>query len=224
MAVSLVVVMACGSGGQTNVPHEPTTTITEQTPMATSSPEPTCVPATEAPAQTSTPIPIASATMTPPTPIRPTATRPALRLPDGYSVYVTSEGCLPDGSCPLGAPHEVNYYWAPTRTSVVCPEESAWTLRHEACHAHQHLTILEELGTEPVFPYDLHEWDQTSEARTWNQLVTTVWPAVGQWAMTPPPQTALEDFAISCGLYFSDGWRLREIDPARYAALEAILG
>jgi hypothetical protein len=146
-----------------------------------------------------------------------------LTVPGGYTVYVTSSGCLADGNCPIGE-HPVNYYWSPTRTAVVCPDQALWTLRHEACHAHQHLAILEAFGRDPVPPYDLHEWFATPEAREWDARVTSPWPDYGHWTIEPGEHTALEDFAITCGLYFTDPQSLRALDPARFAAIEAILG
>lgn len=173
------------------------------------SPPATAIPATAVPSPRPSPTPTATGGF----PAR-------LTVPDGYTVYVTSNGCLVEGTCPLGE-HPVNYYWAPTRTAVVCPEQTPWTLRHEACHAHQHLTILEELGKDAGPPYDLHEWLVTGEARDWGMLVTTAWPNYGHWASEPSAHNALEDFAISCGLYFTNPQLLHDLDPLRFNAIEA---
>ncbi len=132
-------------------------------------------------------------------------------------------GCLSNGICPFGQT-PANYYWAPTRTTVVYPNQSAWTLEHEACHAHQHLVIESELGVVPAMPYDLHEWLGTSEGVAWTSQVTTAWPATGQWPIEPGAHNAIEDFGISCGLYESDPLLLQQIDPIRYAAMVSILG
>ena len=146
-----------------------------------------------------------------------------MSLPAGYSVQVSLVGCLANGICPFGAT-PANFYWAPTSTAVVYPNQSAWTLQHEACHAHQHLMIESELGVAPAMPYDLHEWLATSEGQTWTAQVTTAWPATGQWAIEPGAHNAIEDFGISCGLYESNPQQLQQIDPIRYAAMASILG
>lgn len=157
-----------------------------------------------------------------PTVVPATPSKPVLSLPNGYIVVVSSVGCLPDGTCPFGQ-RPANFYWSQTRTTVVFPNQPAWTLQHEAAHAHQHLTILRELGVEPGMPYDLHEWLATSEARAWSAMVSTPWPATGQWAVEPGAHNAVEDFAISAGLFFTDPQQLRRISPDRYDAIVGVL-
>jgi len=184
--------------------------------------EPTTVPATSPTAKPAVVEPTAVPTQLAPVQAAPRAAVTSIALPQGYSVYISTNGCLASGICPFGTV-PANYYWAPTSTAVLYPGQPAWTLQHEACHAHQHLTIEQELGISPAMPYDLHEWLSTSEARIWNATVTTAWPATGQWAVEPGAHTAIEDFGISCGLYLTAPAQLQQIDPARYAAIDAIL-
>lgn len=110
------------------------------------------------------------------------STTPTLPVVDGFRVIYTVDGCIdwpgtpypsaqaPDRYCHAGwytdSMHVgwVYAYYVPAlRAIVVRPWVDAGGLAHETCHAHQHLTVLQELGREPSI--DLSEWLLTSEAR-----------------------------------------------------------
>lgn len=65
-----------------------------------------------------------------------------LQMPEGTSVVIGK--CASDGEC-----HSYNFYWAPTKETVLQPGERENKLLHEACHAHQHWSIN---GGKPLEP------------------------------------------------------------------------
>lgn len=140
-----------------------------------------------------------------------------ISLPDGLHVYETNSGCASDGVCPFhdGAPH--NFYYAPTREIVVVPGQSLKVWAHEACHAHQHQTILDELHAEPL-DLTLHEWYQTSEGQAYLAAIDghphASWPAIADH------DSALEDFGEACGRYLVNDPRW-PLDPVRTAFFDA---
>lgn len=110
----------------------------------------------------------------PPAPVTPTA----LAVVDNLQVIYSKDGCVDwqwaagqSRYChpwwdlvPAGSQFRVDgYYIAPIRTIVLRPGAAAFVLRHERCHAHQHLTVLQELGREP--DADLSDWLLTTEGR-----------------------------------------------------------
>jgi|GEM_PF-3728961 len=105
-----------------------------------------------------------------------------MALPEGTRVVVTD---TPEVWCVV----RVNCYHAPTRTIVVVPGASLRTLAHEATHAHQHWTVLDETGREPS--KNLHEWSETQEAKDFAVVVKRV--GYPDWSLSA--LTELELFA-----------------------------
>ncbi len=126
-----------------------------------------------------------------------------LPLPANTSTSWT--GCAADGEC-----HWYNFYWAPTREIVLQPGEGQNKVWHEYCHAHQHWSIN---GGEPLRPsdYDLESWYETAEG------ISYVTAASGlPWPWTHSAQSDLEDFAWTCGYWYSDPAYLLSVSPERY--------
>jgi hypothetical protein len=119
---------------------------------------------------------------------------------------VVRGGCATDGEC-----HAYNFYWAPTREIVMLPGESRVKVLHEACHAHQHLSIN---GGAPLVPsdYDLESWYDTAEGRDFSRAVAGL-----SWPWTHSAINTLEDFAWTCAYWYSDREYLRSISPQRFA-------
>jgi hypothetical protein len=129
-------------------------------------------------------------------------------VPAGFTLVVSDSIATP------------GYYDATVRTAYVQSTASDWTQMHERCHAHQHLTILQETGREPVGArWQLDPWYATSQGIAYVRAIASssfTWPA--GWLSDNSP---LEDFANACGLYYlNPGW-LYELDPIRYHAIEA---
>ena len=146
------------------------------------------------------------------------ATVGCIKLPAGLHVNESTTGCTTSGTCPYtdGKPH--NWYDATTREIVVAPGQSLKVWAHEACHAHQHQTILDETGKEPRLVVsafnptariaDLHEWHGTDEGKAYAAVVEQAGP--NPWGMHYTP--LLEDFAEACGRFLTD-WG--DLDPVR---------
>jgi hypothetical protein len=148
-----------------------------------------------------------------------------LALPEGLTIHVSENGCLPDGTCPYGGKAPATFYWAPTRTIVAAPNQGKSTLAHEACHAHQHEMILEDLGHEPS-NVDLRDWYETAEGKSF--VETTGWKSTsvsGQpptWTGSHPwsylsNANPIEDFANTCSRFLVDPQGLTGLDPVRSA-------
>jgi len=137
-----------------------------------------------------------------------------MSVPQGVHIYVSDSGCTSDGYCPWpdGAPHD--FYYAPTRELVVSGGQSVKVDAHELCHAHQHETILEETGREPV-GLTLTEGLLTDEAAAY-RVVAEANPRPASWTLSK--DNLIEDFAEACGRYLT-GWR--DQDPARDAFFAA---
>jgi hypothetical protein len=90
------------------------------------------------------------------------------------------------------------------------PDESALKVLHEACHAHQHLSIN---GGAPLDPsdYDLESWYGTAEGLSYTRAVANL-----SWPWSNSGVNPLEDFAWTCAYWYSDASSLRSISPARY--------
>jgi len=140
-----------------------------------------------------------------------------LALPDGLNVYTSPDGALPDGTYPYGAPLATgrNYYWAPTRTVVLAPNQGVLTRAHELFHAHQHRVILDDLGREPS-NINLEEWYLTQEGRSFIVVANAEGGEFAVWQRTTNP-TYLEDAANTGAYYLIDPGRLKEIAPLRFA-------
>jgi len=146
-----------------------------------------------------------------------------IRLPDGLHVYESTNGCSSQGVCPWTDGQPKNWYDAASREVVVAPNQSLKVWAHEACHAHQHQTILDETGQEPVQVSssfnpavriaDLHEWVATSEGVAYAAVVEQA--GANGWGAHYAP--LLEDFAEACGRYMVG----RELDPVRAAFFTA---
>lgn len=136
-----------------------------------------------------------------------------LAVPSGFRVYVSPDGCAPDGSYCAG--HIANYYDPPTRTAVLAPGQGPSTILHEICHAHQHEVILETLDREPDLA--LTQWYLTGEGvdfmamAGWNPdggynengPTFRAYPAA-DWLHSNP----LEDAAWTCAWYLLDKGKL----------------
>lgn len=126
-----------------------------------------------------------------------------MSVPTGLHVVVTD---TPEDYC---SAHN-NCYRSDLRAIIVAPNQSRKLWAHEACHAHQHQTILDETGIEPTG--DLHEWLDTSEGIEYAQVVAIAGPTQwGDW------NTPLENFAESCGRYLTD-WPGQESQRAAWFA------
>lgn len=99
--------------------------------------------------------------------------------------------------------YDVNCYNAEERAIVVSPGSSLQVIAHEACHAHQHQTVLTETGREPTL--DLREWADTREARSYDV------PPLA-YSYHEGGDSKLEDFAEACAQYLT-GYPAQ--DPAR---------
>lgn len=114
-----------------------------------------------------------------------------MSVPAGTTILVTDN---PEVLCN----QRVNCYHAPSRTIVMVPGQSLKTLAHEGCHAHQHQTVLEELGREPRA--DLTDWYKTSEAAAYAAVVEAS-PRPDDWKLSA--DNLLEDFAEACGRFMA---------------------
>lgn len=131
-----------------------------------------------------------------------------MSVPPGTTILVTDS---PEALCN----QRVNCYHAPSRTIVLVPGQSLKTLAHEGCHAHQHATVLDELGREPRT--DLTDWYETSEAEAYAAVVEAA-PRPADWRMSA--DNLLEDFAEACGRYMAQDPRWPG-EPSRDAFFEA---
>lgn len=131
-----------------------------------------------------------------------------------FQVVVSDDGRLPDGTCPLGC-RPANFYWAPTQTVVLYPEQSDRTVVHEVCHARQDWAVRQETGRAPTS--DLREWYETWEGTIYAAGITAL-DAIPDYPMSA--LTALEDFANACA-YYTLGMPL---DPTRFDLMVQILG
>lgn len=119
-----------------------------------------------------------------------------MRVPAGLHVIVTDQ---PETYCR----QRVNCYLPSQRAIVVVPDQSIKLWAHEACHAHQHQTVLDAGLTASD---DLHEWYGTAEATAYRAVAEAA-PVPAEWNLSAP--TLLEDFAEACGRYLT-GWQDRE--------------
>lgn len=142
---------------------------------------------------------------------------PTLNYPAGVTEVVTTNGCASATVCPYGhAP--ANYYYSPLRRVVLYVNQTPWTRMHEYCHAHQHEAVRWYLGVEPGIALD--EWYQTPEYALWAYYADwspMPWRVMSAWS-------PLEDFATSCGLYFTDPHALWTVSPERWYAMGLIFG
>jgi hypothetical protein len=99
---------------------------------------------------------------------------------------------------------------------VVKPNSDITVVVHEACHAHQHQTILNETGKEPNI--ELDQWYKTAEARSYAAAIAGLGRPAG-WAAT----TDIEDFASSCMMWLTYPTLLTTQSPERAAWMEANL-
>ncbi len=121
-------------------------------------------------------------------------------------------GCASDGTC-----YPFNFYWAPTNEVVMQNGEGEHKVQHELCHAHQHWSIN---GGEPLPPsdYDLESWYATEESGSFTAAVAGL-----PWPWTHSAESGLEDFAWTCGYWYSDAAYLLQVSPQRYAWAAAYL-
>lgn len=77
---------------------------------------------------------------------------------------------------------------------MVVPNQSLRVLAHEGCHAHQHYTVLTELGREPRL--DMRDWLDTSEAEAYAAVVDG---RPTDWKLSA--DNLIEDFAEGCARY-----------------------
>ena len=110
-----------------------------------------------------------------------------MKVPEGTSILVTDS---PEALCG----ERTNCYHAPSRTIVMVPNQSLRVLAHEGCHAHQHYTVLEELGREPRL--DMSDWLDTSEAHDYAAVVDG---RPTEWRLSA--DNLIEDFAEGCARY-----------------------
>ena len=128
-----------------------------------------------------------------------------IALPAGLQVYVSENGCTPEGVCPYGGQSQANYYYSPTRTIVLAPQQGTFILIHEACHAHQHQVVLDAKMPSTV---DLNKWYLTSEGQAF--MAATDWsrdacgafynPAPSPWGYVSD-WTPIEDAANTCAVW-----------------------
>jgi hypothetical protein len=125
-----------------------------------------------------------------------------MSTPAGLHLHVDEHGCNSQGVCPWSDGEPRNWYDAGTREIVLAPGQSLKKLAHEACHAHQHQTIIDAVGEASVSPasgfYDLREWLDTSEGIMYAKVV------VGLEPLDPHGIVLLEDFAEACGRFLTD--------------------
>jgi hypothetical protein len=157
-----------------------------------------------------------------------------MSVPSDLHVFVSTNGCNSQAECPWQDGTTHNYYDANLHEIVVAPEQSLKTWAHEACHAHQQMTVIAETGQDvsPVLQPgsnthlpDLHEWLTTREAQDYAVAVATDGPP--QWGTHGI--ALLEDFAEACGRYlvphtYMPGLEMEvsfEISPARSAFFAA---
>lgn len=126
-----------------------------------------------------------------------------MKVPAGTHVLVTDH---PQDLC--GS--YTNCYHAPTRTIVVVPGQSLKVWAHELCHAHQHQTILDQLGREPGLSLD--EWYDTDEANDWLVVVGDRAGDGFDAAFASP----LESFAEACAMFLTG----KPLDDLRYGFFE----
>jgi hypothetical protein len=90
------------------------------------------------------------------------------------------------------------------------PGESQIKVLHEACHAHQHLTINGGALLD-ASDYDLQPWYSTDEGRSFERAVAGL-----SWPWTHSAVNALEDFAWTCAYWYADPAYLQSISLPRY--------
>lgn len=156
--------------------------------------------------------PTAVPTMAPTPPPAPTI---IIDEPPGVTVKVATDGCVDASTCPYGR-KLANYYWAPTRTIVLAPNQGLKTQTHEHCHAHQDLVVERETGSEPTV--DLHEWYSTIEGRAWVAANVSLPASFDLSAQNP-----IESFAEVCARYLTDPAQLRAEAPDAYAAFLEVM-
>lgn len=110
-----------------------------------------------------------------------------MKVPEGTSILVTDS---PEALCGV----RVNCYHAGTRTIVVLPGQSLRVWAHEGCHAHQHYTVLTELGREPRT--DMRDWLDTDEAAEYDAIADA---RPTDWKLSA--DNLIEDFAEGCARY-----------------------
>ncbi len=166
---------------------------------ATVVPQPTVAPEPEA--LISEVLPVTEPPQTVAEPVRGGTER---AVPAGTSVVWG--GCASDGTC-----YPYNFYWAPTHEVVMQPGEGTHKVEHELCHAHQHWSIS---GGDALPPsdYDLESWYETAEAQSFTAAVAGL-----SWPWTHSAVSGLEDFAWTCGYWYSDAAYLLQVSPERYA-------
>ncbi len=201
------------TGSSTRIEH-PTVASPASTPMPTETATSAPVVATPLEA-TPTPTPTLVSEVLPITqpPADPPTSAPALppvrggttvAIPDGTSVVWG--GCSTDGEC-----HNYNFYWAPTHQVVMQDGEGQNKVEHELCHAHQHWSIN---GGAPLDPsdYDLESWYSTAEGQSFTAGVAGL-----PWVWSHSAVNGIEDFAWTCGYWYSDPAYLQNLSPERYA-------
>ena len=125
------------------------------------------------------------------------ATVGCMSVPTGLHVYESPDGCTSTDVCPWGRGKPRNFYHVPTRQIVLAPNQPLKVAAHEACHAHQHQQVIDELDIEPSI--DLDEWYDTREARDYAAVVEA-----GDgvpWDVQRYSYSLLEDFAEACGRF-----------------------
>lgn len=115
-----------------------------------------------------------------------------MRVPEGLTIVETKD---PASLCVF----HVNCYRPDLRMIVLVPGQTSKTVFHEACHAHQHQTIMDERGDDAQVTIDLREWLTTDEASSYARVVKRAGPA--PWSATLPG--LIQDFAESCGRYLA---------------------
>lgn len=128
-----------------------------------------------------------------------------LPIPEGTRIVIGS--CSSDGKC---MPND-NFYWEPTEEIVFHSGQREDILLHEACHAHQDWSIMND-ENHLQESTDLKSWYQTGEGKSFIKAVEGlpwIWTEIG-------PENILEDFAWTCGYFYFDPHYLQETSPQRY--------
>lgn len=134
-----------------------------------------------------------------------------LSVPEDTHIFISPNGCTSAGTCPYDKQGPANFYWAPLREIVLAPGQGPRTIAHEYCHAHQHRTVLDELGIEP--DNRLLAWHRAAEGRSFS-LLASEYPHPWLWISTT--DIDIEDFANTCALWLDEPEQLWERSPQRY--------